>query len=128
MVEGAGSFGLVGGGAMVDLPTASSSETVSVSFSAIAYRRPCRIQPRYHLFLGEACPHHRGVAGITEDGSCYAHPNTFRAERDGRFNWSSYRTVVLHVTERGVIIAPFLPLLITGTIKMIIYIGDRHSA
>ena len=27
---------------------------------------------------------HRGVAGITEDGSCYAHPNTFRrAERDG---------------------------------------------
>ena len=35
--------------------------------------------------------------------------NTFRAERDGRFNWSSYRTVVLHVTERGVIVALFLP-------------------
>jgi len=54
---------------------------------------------------------HRGVAGITEDGSCYAHPNTFRAERDARFNWSSYRTVVLHVTEpeHGVIVALFLP-------------------
>ena len=43
------------------------------------------------------------------------HPNTFRTERDGRFNWSywsSYRTVVLHVTERGVIVALFLPLII----------------
>lgn len=70
--------------------------------------------------LDEACPPQgRTVAGSTEDGSCYcmpmhAHLNTFRAELDGRFNWSLCRTVVLHVTERSVIVAPFLPPLLVS--------------
>jgi hypothetical protein len=102
--------GLVGG-AMAYLPNWGRPVTARCPF---LFRRPCRIQPRHHRSLvRRACPPTStgGVAGITEDGSCYAHPNTFRAERDGRFNWSSYRTVVLHVTEpeRSVIVALFLP-------------------
>lgn len=97
---------------------------------------------RFGNCVPETLPDRYNQAGITEDGSCcssYAHPNTFRAERDGRFNWSSLSLCLLHVTEpeRGVIVVcafsplPFIIIscVITGTIKknIIIYIGDRHN-
>jgi hypothetical protein len=68
---------------------------------------------------------HRGVAGSTEDGRCYAHPNTFRAEHDGRFNWSSYHTcrVACRRAWRNCLRFFTPPYLITRMIK-IIYIGE----
>jgi len=66
-------------------------------------RHACRLVRRVH----------RGVAGSTENGGCYAHPNTntFQAERDGRFNWLSYHYCVA-CRRAGVIVALFLPLII----------------
>ena len=70
-----------------------------------------------YLALCEACPHHRGVAGSTE-GTEAVMPirilfgRSVMGDSIDRY-WSSlYALVVLHVTERGVIVALFLPPLI----------------
>jgi hypothetical protein len=89
--------------------------------------------------LVEACAHHRGVAGITEGTEAVVPIRILFGRsvmRDGRFNWSSYRTVVMHVTEVGrgvhVIVLPLIIIswLITGMIikiKIKISATGRHN-